>query len=94
MVCHQADGAQVGSGDSSPGDMAKGYGQGIMPRATPSRVNPPLSFALSFSSCPPHYIRLYPPASRRPRPKGPSDSFIASAFAPRQYSALLHLPCH
>jgi hypothetical protein len=55
----------VGSGDSSPGDMDKGYGQGIMPRATPSRVNPSLSFALPFSSCPPHCIRRYPPASRQ-----------------------------
>jgi hypothetical protein len=40
-VCHQTNGAQEGIGDPSPGDMDKGYGQGIMPRATPSRVNPP-----------------------------------------------------
>jgi hypothetical protein len=39
----------VGSGDSSPRDMDKGYGQGIMPRVMPSRVNPPLPLALPSS---------------------------------------------
>jgi hypothetical protein len=50
MVCHQTIGSQEGIGDPSPGDMDKGYGQGIMPRATPSRVNPPLLFALPSPS--------------------------------------------